>query len=80
MLAFSWSQTESHWRIYVTVISNLWSSGGSVVKKPPAGDASSTPGSGRWQPTPVFLPGKSHGQGSLEGNSPWHLTESVGHD
>ena len=24
-----------------------------------------------WQPTPVFLPGKSHGQRSLVGNSPW---------
>ena len=24
-----------------------------------------------WQPTPVFLPGKSHGQRSLEGYSPW---------
>ena len=26
---------------------------------------------GRWQPTPVFLPEKSHGQRSLEGYSPW---------
>ena len=24
-----------------------------------------------WQPTPVFLPGKSHGQRSLMGYSPW---------
>ena len=24
----------------------------------------------KWQPTPVFLPGKSHGQRSLAGNSP----------
>ena len=24
-----------------------------------------------WQPTPVFLPGGSHGQRSLEGYSPW---------
>ena len=24
-----------------------------------------------WQPTPVFLPGKSHGQRSLVDNSPW---------
>jgi len=23
-----------------------------------------------WQPTPIFLPGKSHGQGSLVGYSP----------
>ena len=25
----------------------------------------------KWQPIPVFLPGKSHGQRSLEGCSPW---------
>ena len=25
----------------------------------------------KWQPTPVFLPGKSHGQESLAGYSPW---------
>ena len=24
----------------------------------------------KWQPTPVFLPGKSHGQGSLAGYNP----------
>ena len=25
----------------------------------------------KWQPTPVFLPGKSHGQRSLVDYSPW---------
>ena len=30
----------------------------------------------KWQPTPVFLPGESHGQGSLEGYSPWGRKES----
>ena len=25
-----------------------------------------------WLPTPVFLPGESHGQSSLAGHSPWH--------
>ena len=25
----------------------------------------------KWQPTPVFLPGKSHGHRSLAGYSPW---------
>ena len=25
----------------------------------------------KWQPTPVFLPGKSHGQRNLVGPSPW---------
>ena len=24
-----------------------------------------------WQPTPVFLPGESHGQRGLKGYSPW---------
>ena len=53
--------------------------GGSAVKNPPAsaGDMGSIPGPGRfhwrrkWQPTTVFLPGKSHGQRSLVGYSPW---------
>ena len=53
--------------------------GGSVVKKLPAnaGDAGSIPGSGRFpwkrklQPNPVFIPGKSRGQRSLAGYSPW---------
>ena len=30
----------------------------------------------KWQPTPVFLPEKSHGQRSLAGYSPWGLKES----
>ena len=29
-----------------------------------------------WQPTPVFLPGESHGQRSLVGYSSWSLKES----
>ena len=29
-----------------------------------------------WQPTPVFLPGESHGQRSLTGYSPYSHTES----
>ena len=28
-----------------------------------------------WQPTPVFLPGKSHGQRSLMAYSPWNCKE-----
>ena len=50
-----------------------------VVKTPPANaggirDAGSIPGSGGGrarQPTPVFLPGESHGRRSLVGCSPW---------
>ena len=30
----------------------------------------------KWQPTPVFLPGESQGQGSLEGCRLWGRTES----
>ena len=52
--------------------------GGSVVQTPPAniGDEGSIPGVERsnwrrkWQPTPVFLSGESHGQRSLAGYSP----------
>ena len=29
-----------------------------------------------WLPTPVFLPGESHGQRSLAGYSPWSHKES----
>jgi len=58
-----------------------------VVKSPPANaedtrDWVSVPGSGKipwrraWQPTPVFLPGESHAQRSLEGYSPWGRKES----
>ena len=45
------------------------------------GDLSSIPGSGRfpwrrkWQPTPVLLPGKFHGQRNLVGYSPWDHKE-----
>ena len=30
----------------------------------------------KWQPTPILLPGKSHGQSSLVGYSPWGHKES----
>ena len=30
----------------------------------------------KWQPTPIFLPWKFHGQRSLEGYSPWGYKES----
>ena len=30
----------------------------------------------KWQPTPVFLPGETHGRRSLVGCSPWGRTES----
>ena len=72
--------------IFGKPLGNLASQVALVVKNLPAsaGDArdlGSIPGLGRfpwrrkWQPTPVFLPGESHGQGSLVGYSPWVHTE-----
>ena len=52
--------------------------GGSVVKNPPAKQEMRVQSLGQedpqeegMQPTPVFLPGESHGQRSLMGYSPW---------
>ena len=61
--------------------------GGAVVKNMLANagdgkDMDSIPGSGRspgvekWQPAPIFSPGKYHGRGSLVGYSSWGLKES----
>ena len=53
-----------------------------LVVKNPAANADDGRGMGSipWrrtqQPTPVFLPGESHGQRSLADYSPWGLTES----
>ena len=41
-----------------------------VVKNLPA-NAGKIPWRRKWQPTPVFLPGESHGQRSLVGYSSW---------
>ena len=60
--------------------------GSSAVSNPPANaEDVAFPGLGRkWQPTPVFLPGKSHAQRSLVGYSPWghkelDVTERLNH-
>ena len=61
--------------------------GGTVVKNPPpnTGDTRDMgsihglrrfPWRRKWQPTPVFLPGKLHGQRSLMGYSPRGCKES----
>ena len=68
-------------------ISALDFPGGSVIKNLPAnseatGDVGWIPGLGRtpeggkWQPTPVFLPGKSHEQGSLVGYTVHGVTKT----
>ena len=54
--------------------------GGVVVKNLPVSEFESSvgniPWSRKWQPTPVVLPGKLHGQRSLGGYSPWDCKES----
>ena len=61
--------------------------GDTMVKNLPAsvtagdpGDMGSISGSRRrkWQPIPVFLPKKSHGQRSLAGCSPWGRKSQTG--
>ena len=57
--------------------------GGSVVKNLPADmfdlRVGKIPWRMKWQPTPVFLPGKFQGQRSLAGYSPW-IQETVRQD
>ena len=57
--------------------------GGSVVKNLPAKQQMQIrsfcwedPWRNEWQPTPVFLPGKSHGRRNLVHYSPWDCEES----
>ena len=52
--------------------------GGSLVKNPPTKQEcwfnpwfGKIPWRRKWQPIPVFLPGKSHGQQGLAGYDPW---------
>ena len=68
--------------LYVVVVSDLPQT---FFFPTSARDTDSTPGvrkmpwSRKQQPTPVFLPGKFHGQRSLVGYSPWGC-KRVGHD
>ena len=56
------------WRATVHGVARV---GHNLETKPP-------PWRSKWQPTPVFLPGKVHGQRSLEGCSPWgYITEDA---
>ena len=63
-----------------TPLASPWLSGKESACQ--VGDGGSILGLGRssgrrkWQPTPVFLPGKSPGQRSLAGYSPWGRKES----
>ena len=76
---FTTRATFNHWRGHLSKLFGLpwWLS--SKESACSAGDKGLIPGLGRlpwsraWQPTPVFLPGDSHGQRSLAGDSPWGL-------
>ena len=66
-------------------LQNLGFPGGAVVKTCQCGRhkrcrfdpwVGKIPWRRKWQPTPVFLPGKSNGQRSLAGYSPWGYKES----
>ena len=69
-----------HFR-FDAILRSMGFAGGSVVKNPPAMQETQAmqvwslgqedPRRGKWQPTPVFLPVKSHGQRSLAGYSSW---------
>jgi len=70
------------------LVSIIWGfSSGSVVKNILANCrrcgfdswVGKTPWRRKWQPTPVFLPGKSQRQRSLAGYSPWGH-KRIGHD
>ena len=68
--------------IQVTILKGKGFPGGSVVKNLPVVWFDpwiwKIPWIRKWQPTPVFLPGKSHKQRSLVGYSPWDR-KTVGH-
>ena len=81
--SFLWlNNTHTHTQTYTHTHTHMWAS--QVVKDLPSNvrNMVSIPGKipwrSKWQSTPVFLPGKSHGQRSLVGYSLWGL-KRVGH-
>ena len=73
---------QPHWRLasqVALVVKNLPANAGDTT------DTDSIPGSGKeWQPTPVFLPGESHGQRcrvgyNPEGHKESDMTEPITH-
>ena len=73
-------------RILITACAfHPWGFPGGTVVKNPSANAGSTRDVGsvrkihwirKWQFTPIFLPGKFHGQSSLAGYCPWGHKES----
>ena len=60
----------------VLVIKNLPASAGDTRGAASISRLGKFPWSRKWQPVPIFLPGKSLGQRSLAGHSPWVHKES----
>ena len=60
----------------VLVVKNLPASAGDVKRCEFDPQLGKIPWRRKWQPTPVFLPGESHGQKSLADYSPWGHKES----
>ena len=58
------------------MVKNLLANAGGVRDMGSIPGLGRSPGVGSGQPTPVFLPGESHGQRSLAGYSPWGHKES----
>ena len=79
---------EGHDTVLLATVTLLWGFPGRAVVKKPAATAGDTrenwfhpwvrtiPWRREWKPTPIFLPGKSHGQRNLMGCSPRSRKES----
>ena len=63
-------------RVIVESSDELWSTGGWMANHPSIFAMRTSWWRRKWQPTPVLVPGKSHGWRSLVGYSPWGLKES----
>ena len=76
------SQKEKNKYIYIYIYGSGLPGSDGKESASNAGDPGSilgwgrSPGEREWQPTPVFLPGKSHGRRNLAGYSPWGHKES----
>ena len=53
------------------MVKNLAANAGDIRDSGSVPGLGRSPGGGHGNPTPVFLPGESHGQRSLAGPSPW---------
>ena len=77
----TWVETDVGYRMWMKLLEGIYLTSGSVVKNPcaNAGDFRFSSWIRKLQCAPGSLPGKSLGQRSLVGYSPWGC-KSVGHD